>query len=182
MEHVKKVKTYPANMFFIFFFIFAIFILHSRESELYCYIFGRNVRTRLGVAICDMSGPLLFHVKAEASPKVPCPRTQQANFPACSPQPPLNAECQAGKLWIPFFKVFWYDSTRGLNPRSTDCEADALTTTPSRRLKQSIKKEDDDETLVLHLKDQQVAPCNACTGIVGKEERLSVNDGYIFRK
>ena len=34
------------------------------------------------------------------------------------------------KLWIPFFKVFWYDSTRGMNPRSTDCEADALTTTP----------------------------------------------------
>ena len=64
---------------------------------------------------------------------MPCPRTQQASLPACSPQPPLNAERQAGKLWIPFFKVFWYDSTRGMNPRSTDCEADALTTTPSRR-------------------------------------------------
>ena len=64
---------------------------------------------------------------------MPCPRTQQANLPACSPQPPLNAERQAGKLQIPFFKVFWYDSTRGMNPRSTDCEADALTTTPSRR-------------------------------------------------
>ena len=64
---------------------------------------------------------------------MPCPRTQQANLPDCSPQPPLNAECQAGKLWIPFFKVFWYDSTRGMNPRSIDCEANALTTTPSRR-------------------------------------------------
>ena len=38
------------------------------------------------------------------------------------------------KAKMPFFKVFWYDSTRGMNPRSTDCEADALTTTPSRRL------------------------------------------------
>ena len=66
---------------------------------------------------------------------MPCPRTQQANLPACSPQPPINAERQAGKLQIPFFKVFWYDSTRRMNPRSTDCEADALTTTPSRRLK-----------------------------------------------
>ena len=64
---------------------------------------------------------------------MPCPRTQQANLPACSPQPPLNAERQAGKLRMPFFKVFWYDSTRGMNSRSTDCEADALTTTPSRR-------------------------------------------------
>ena len=36
---------------------------------------------------------------------------------------------------MPFFKVFWYDSTRGINPRSTDCEADALTTTPSLQLK-----------------------------------------------
>ena len=65
---------------------------------------------------------------------MPCPRTQQANLPACSPQPPLNAKRQAGKLRMPFFKVIWYDSTRGMNPTSTDCEADALTTTPSRRL------------------------------------------------
>ena len=65
---------------------------------------------------------------------MPCPKTQQANLPACSPQPPINAERQAGKLRMPFFKVFWYDLTRGMNPRSTNCEADALTTTPSRRL------------------------------------------------
>ena len=68
---------------------------------------------------------------------MPCPRTQQANLPACSLQPPIDAERQAGKLRMPFFKVFWYDSTRGMNPRSADCVADALTTTPSRRSKQS---------------------------------------------
>ena len=62
---------------------------------------------------------------------MPCPRTQHANLPACSPQPSLNAERQAGKLRMPFLKVIWYDSTRGMNPRSTDCEAGALTTTPS---------------------------------------------------
>ena len=64
---------------------------------------------------------------------MPCPMTLQANLPACSPQPPINAQRQAGKLWIPFFKVCCYDWTKGMNPRSTDCEADALTTTPSRR-------------------------------------------------
>ena len=32
---------------------------------------------------------------------------------------------------IPFFKVFQYESTREMNPKSTDCEAEALTTTPS---------------------------------------------------
>ena len=58
------------------------------------------------------------------------PKDTTRNFPACSPQPPLNAERQVGKLRMPFFKAFWYDSTRGLNPRSTDCEADPLTTTP----------------------------------------------------
>ena len=52
---------------------------------------------------------------------MPCPRIQQANFPACFSQNLLNAERQAGKMWIPFFKVFWYDLTRGLNPSSTDC-------------------------------------------------------------
>ena len=77
-------------------------------------------------------GTCLPH-KGGASSEVPCPRTQQANLPACSPQPSLNAERQAGKLRMPFFKVFRYDSTRGMNPKSTDCEADALTTTPSRR-------------------------------------------------
>ena len=30
------------------------------------------------------------------------------------------------------YKVVWYGSTRGVNPKSTDCKADALTTTPSR--------------------------------------------------
>ena len=46
----------------------------------------------------------------------------------------LNAEHQTGKLQIPFLKVFWYDSTREINPRSTDCKADALTTTPTRHI------------------------------------------------
>ena len=31
------------------------------------------------------------------------------------------------------FKVFWYDSAREMNPRSTDCETDALSTTLSHR-------------------------------------------------
>ena len=38
------------------------------------------------------------------------------SLPTCSLQPSIIAERQAGKLWIPFFKVFWYDLTRGMNP------------------------------------------------------------------
>ena len=72
---------------------------------------------------------------------MPLPRSQQANLPDCSPHPPINAKCQVGKLWIPFFKVFWYDSTKGMNPSFTDCEADALTTTLSRRFCQKRKEQ-----------------------------------------
>ena len=70
--------------------------------------FGRDSRTRLGVAIFEGSGPPVFHIKVWASRQVASQRTQQAHLPGCSPQPILNAESQAGKLWIPFFKVFWY--------------------------------------------------------------------------
>ena len=118
--------------FFIYLFFCHNYPPFPRKRIVLLY-FGRNVRTRLGVAICDVSGPPVFHIKVEASRLVLCPRTQQGNLPARSPQPPLNAERHAGKLWMLFFEVFWYDSTKGLNHRSTDCEADALTNTPSRQ-------------------------------------------------
>ena len=62
-----------------------------------------------------------------------CPRTPQVNLLTCSPQPSPNAERKAGKLRIPFFKVFWYNLTREINPRSTDCKAVTLTATPLRQ-------------------------------------------------
>ena len=37
------------------FCVLSMFILHSRESELYRHVFGRYVRTRLGVAISEVS-------------------------------------------------------------------------------------------------------------------------------
>ena len=48
-------------------FLFAIFILYSRESELYRYVLDGNVRTRLGVAISEVSGPPVVHIKVGAS-------------------------------------------------------------------------------------------------------------------
>ena len=36
------------------------------------------------------------------------------------------------------FKVFWYNSTTGMNPKSTNCKADTLTTTPSHQLHQTL--------------------------------------------
>ena len=48
----------------MFFFLFAIFILHSQESDV-SLCFGWQVRTRLGVAISEVSGLLVFHTKVE---------------------------------------------------------------------------------------------------------------------
>ena len=100
----------------VFFLYLFIFILHSRESELYCYILNGTSALAWELPFFEVSGPPVFHIKAEVSRYVPCPRTQQANLPACSQQPPINAKRQAGKLWIPLFKVFWFDSTRGMSP------------------------------------------------------------------
>ena len=83
---------------FVFFVLFAIFILHSRESELYRYTLDGKSALAWELPFSRFYGPPVFHIKAGASRLVPCPRTQQANLPACSPQPPINAERQAGKL------------------------------------------------------------------------------------
>ena len=59
------------------------------------------------------------------------PKGKQANlFSTILP----NSRAPSNKAVNIIFKVFWYVSTRRLISRSTDCEADALTTTPSRRL------------------------------------------------
>ena len=60
--------------------------------------------------------PPVYHIEMKASRKVPCPRTQQASLPACCPHYPFCAERQVGKLWIPSFEVFRYDSTWEMNP------------------------------------------------------------------
>ena len=72
-------------------------------------------------------------LKGGGVPLSALPKDTTSELAACSPQPSPNVERQAGKQWIPFLKVIWYDSTGGLNPKPNDCEADALITTPSRR-------------------------------------------------
>ena len=62
------------NVFFVLFFYCHIYSPFTRKRIVSLY-FRQNVRTRLGVAICDMSWPPVFHIKAEASRLVPCPRT-----------------------------------------------------------------------------------------------------------
>ena len=123
-----------AQVLLFTFFFYSPYLPPFTRKRIVSLYFGRDVCTRLGVAISEVSGPPVFHIKAGTSRFVSCRRTQQANLLACSPQPSLNAKRQAGMLQITFFKVFWYYSTRGLNPWSTDYVADALTNTPSRHI------------------------------------------------
>ena len=53
--------------------LLSMFILHSRESELYRCLFGWDVRTLLGAVIFEVSGPSVFHIKMVSFRKVPCP-------------------------------------------------------------------------------------------------------------
>ena len=124
----------------LFFFIYHLYPTPTR-NRIVSLCFERYVRTRFVVAVSEVSGSPVFHLKVGRPVKCLSARTQQANLPACSPQFPINAERHAGKLWTPFFKVIWYDSTRGMNPRSTNCEEHALTTTPSRRSEKECTQE-----------------------------------------
>ena len=62
-----------------------------------------------------------------------CPRIQQASLPASSPHYSFFMLSAKQRSCEYHFLKSWYDSTREMNPRSTDCNADALTTIPSRR-------------------------------------------------
>ena len=81
-------------------FSFGLFPIRGRHSKyLHFYDMAFVLRSDALPATNPLfggkTGPLVFHIKVGASRQVSCPRTQQANLPACSP---LNAERQAGKL------------------------------------------------------------------------------------
>ena len=95
------ILAFPIMTFFI-----AYFYPSFTGRRIVLQSFGRDVRTRLQVAISEMSGPLVFHIRVGAFREVLCPRTQHANLPACSPQHSLNGNHQAKNLWISIFKSF----------------------------------------------------------------------------
>ena len=80
------------------FFLFSMFIFHSRESKLYCCLLDEMSALAWGVAISKVSGPPVFHIKMGLSRLVSCPKTEQANLLACFPQHSLNTKRHAGRL------------------------------------------------------------------------------------
>ena len=133
-----SVRTYRQNraLYAYFFILFAIFILHLRESELYRYIMDGT--SALGWELpFAMSAPPVFHIKVEASRFSALPKDTTSNLAGLfsTTSPKYRAPSREGVDTI--LKLFWYDSTRGLNSRSTGCQADAPTTTPLHRYRLS---------------------------------------------
>ena len=98
------------------FFVLYCQSLSSIHEKANCIvIFEWDVRTCLRVAIFKASGAPVFHINTGALSALPKDTTSELSGLVSTTS--LNAERQAVKLWITFFKVFWYDSTWGINPR-----------------------------------------------------------------
>ena len=82
--------------------------------------FGRNVRTRMGVAIFQVFGPLIFRIKVGVSREVPCKKDTSELAGLLSTTSLKSRAPSSG------YHFFWYDSTSEMNPRPTDRRADAL--------------------------------------------------------
>ena len=117
------------------FFVLTIFVLHEKANSIAIFWAGRSHL----LGSCHFRGvwATCLPPKGGDVPLSALPKDTTSELADLFSQHFLNAERQAGKLCIPLLKVLWYDSTRGMNPRSTDCKADALTTTPLRR---SVRK------------------------------------------
>ena len=126
-----NLKIYGSNLYLFFkFYLPYLSCIHEKANCIAMFWTGRPHSLGSCQFRCVWATGLPHEggdVSLSALPK------DTSELTACSPQPPLITGRQAEKLWIPFFKVFWYDQTRGFNPRFTNCEVDAPTTTPSHQ-------------------------------------------------
>ena len=63
---ISVTNDYLVDLVFLYLYLF-IFILHSRESELYRYILDGTSALAWELPFFEVSGPPVFHIKAEAS-------------------------------------------------------------------------------------------------------------------
>ena len=110
---------------FYFIFLLSMFILHLRKSELYrCLLDGMS-------AVCE---PPVFYTKVGPPRRMACASNLVALFSITS----LECRASSREAVNTILKSFCCDSSREINPRSTDREANSLTTTPLRRLNSQI--------------------------------------------
>ena len=64
-SHVARLVT--NSEYNVFFFVFVHIYPPFTRKRIVSLCFGRDVRTRLGVAFFEVSGPSVFHIKTEAS-------------------------------------------------------------------------------------------------------------------
>ena len=102
MLALHKVQKGICNNPCLFLFLFTIFILHSRESELYRYILDGMSALAWELLFPRFLGPRLSY-KGGGVPLSALPKNTTSEFAGLFFTPSINAERQAEKLWIPFF-------------------------------------------------------------------------------
>ena len=117
---------------FVFRFICHIYPPFTRKRIVSLYL-GREVRTRLGVAFFEVYGSPVFHVKVGHPVKCLAQGRNKRTCRLVLHNLSKIPNAKQGSCGYHFLKSFGMTQQGGMNPWSTDCEADALTTTPSGR-------------------------------------------------
>ena len=108
------------------FFLFAIFITHLRESQLYAIFWTRR---RHSLGSCNFRGVWATCLPHKGGNLQTLPKDTTSELAGLFSTTSPKCRAPSRELWTPFFKVFRYDSKRGLNPRYTESKAVALTST-----------------------------------------------------
>ena len=108
------------------FYVLLMFILHSRESKLY-----RSLLDGMSALAWEFPFPKCLYSTWRWDRPVKC-LAQGHNKRTCGFVLHNLAKSRAPSCEYDFLK-FFNGSTRGMKPRSTDCEADALNAMPSRQ-------------------------------------------------
>ena len=79
-ENAFRVLRFDIVTLFVFFFLYWIHFPFTRKRIISLY-FGRYVRTRLGVAISEVSGPSVFYIKVGVSRGLVLPKDTTSTLP-----------------------------------------------------------------------------------------------------
>ena len=127
-RHEKQIgitKELERSLVLIVLYCSSLFFIHEKANSIAIHVFWTGRPHSLGSCHFPSVWATCLPCKGGGVPLSALPKDTTRELGDLFSTIPLNAERQAGKLWISFLKVFWYDSTRGVNPRSTGCEADA---------------------------------------------------------
>ena len=118
-----------------YFFFYLPYLLSSHEKVNCIAIFSTGRPQSFGSCLFQGVWATCLPHKGGGVPLSALPKDTTSELAGLFSTTSLKCRAPSREAVDTIFKVFRYHSTRGMNPKSTDCEAEALTTTPSRRLR-----------------------------------------------